>query len=267
MGGMKARAATKRKQQELPTAPEPQPVGNADLLRQFRALVEEIFPGEDTDINLEIQPQTMSDRGGWYALTIRFKDREKVDPERWEPEPLKIGWQRRDDGTYNNFTEAGAFGLNENLQELKALWHGVIRIVDDANKSSVYTPGIGTDIARLIGDAFNEAIAEFDKANAEVYTSAAPPSSPADTSTEGMRDDFNTDLAVSRYELLARRVDLLNPRLPKAVKLTRAERLLKAYKRLRKIDPDFDDRRPELVTARSIVNSANYQRRKSKLAM
>jgi hypothetical protein len=93
------------------------------------------------------------------------------------------------------------------------------------------------------------------------YTRKGPSSSPADTSTEGMRDDFNRDLAVSRYELLARHVDLLNPRLSEAVKLTRAERLLKAYSRLRQAEPDFRDTGEQLRAARRI-HMAGYRQRK-----
>jgi hypothetical protein len=76
-----------------------------------------------------------------------------------------------------------------------------------------------------------------------------------------MRDDFNAELAVSRYELLARRVDLLNPGLAEAEKVTRADRLARAYERLRKLKPDFEDRGEQLRAARRI-RMADYRRRK-----
>jgi hypothetical protein len=117
----------------------------------------------------------------------------------------------------------------------------------------------------------------FDESKAPGYTGAAPPFQPAEISQPGMADDLDQQLmsaggtlrsaVTASYEILARHVDLLNPQLGEGEKVTRAERLLKSYKRQRKANPDFYDDSPQLVAARSIVNRANYQRRKSKLAM
>lgn len=103
-----------------------------------------------------------------------------------------------------------------------------------------------------------------------------PPSQPADTSQPGMRDDFNTALkqrkaeavaplaaalAVARYEVLARDVDLLNPRLAEDERLRRAERLLRAYTRLRKTNPEYRDTGEQLRAARR-MHMADFRRRK-----
>ena len=66
---------------------------------------------------------------------------------------------------------------------------------------------------------------------------------------------------MSRYELLARRVDLLNPRLSDAEKLTRANRLAAAFRRLRKLVPDFEDKGEQMQAARRIRMAA-YRRGK-----
>lgn len=107
------------------------------------------------------------------------------------------------------------------------------------------------------------------------YTGDDPPSD-ADTSRRRMRDDLNIAvkqakasntleltkaLAVARYEVLARHVDLLNPRLAEGERLRRAERLVTAYKRLRKLKPDFRDTGEQLRAARRI-RMADYRERK-----
>jgi len=112
------------------------------------------------------------------------------------------------------------------------------------------------------------------------YTGAPPSSSPADTRQEGMRGDLNlavkqakaealapmaAAVAVARYEVLARHVDLLNPRLAEDERLRRAERLLKAYNRVRKASPDFRDTGEELRAARRIRMADFRERKRAKL--
>jgi hypothetical protein len=117
-------------------------------------------------------------------------------------------------------------------------------------------PGLQTNIASLTRQS-----ARIGESNQPDYTVDAPPSRSDDASQKGMQDDFNTALAMSRYEVLAQHVDLLNPRLPESVKLTRAERLVKAYKRLRKAKPDFEDK-GEQMQAANRIRTAGYRRRK-----
>lgn len=118
-------------------------------------------------------------------------------------------------------------------------------------------------VTDLVNTVFNKYLEDVIKESG--YT-GEPPSSPADdTSQQGMADDFNTELAVSRYELLARRVDLLNPELSEAVKETRANRLARAYTRLRKLKPDFEDK-GEQMQAANRIRMAAFRRRKPKEA-
>jgi hypothetical protein len=67
--------------------------------------------------------------------------------------------------------------------------------------------------------------------------------------------------ALATYKALAKHLDLLNPWLTEAEKLTRAERLVKAYKRLRKLKPDFRDTGAQMQAA-SRIRTADYRRRK-----
>jgi hypothetical protein len=122
------------------------------------------------------------------------------------------------------------------------------------------------------------------------YTGKAPPSSPADTSAEGMGDDdLNTKVKKAKAENLARakprpkprssthqwatyksllqHVDLLNPELPKDERRRRAKRLVQAYGRLRERRPKFHDDNEQLSAAFSIVNKVQYERRKAAKAV
>ncbi|MGH7065756.1 MAG: hypothetical protein ACREET_16910 [Stellaceae bacterium] len=120
------------------------------------------------------------------------------------------------------------------------------------------------------------------------YTAHLPSSEADDTSRLRMRDDLNIAVkktkaetlarpksrltrakvrlaearALATYKALVRHVDLLNPELPEAEKVTRAERLVKAYERLHKANPDFRDTGEQLRAARRI-RMADYRRRKS----
>lgn len=114
-----------------------------------------------------------------------------------------------------------------------------------------------------------ELVTLFDKSNKPGYTVEPPPSPPADTSRQkGMREDFNIALAVERrlanYEMLARHVDLENPALGARERLTRAERLLTAYREVRRVNQDFKDSNVQLTAARRIQKAAYRQRQKAK---
>jgi hypothetical protein len=68
---------------------------------------------------------------------------------------------------------------------------------------------------------------------------------------------------LATYKALVKNVDLLNPELSEAERLRRANRLVRAYQRVHKRKPNFPAS-PEVLTAFSIVNKDNYQRRKAK---
>lgn len=82
-----------------------------------------------------------------------------------------------------------------------------------------------------------------------------------------IEDRSPEDLIVVRrragYEALLRQSDLSNPLLSDSERLRRAARLLKAYERLRKVDPDFRDNGEELRSARRIQKSAHRERQKA----
>jgi hypothetical protein len=123
------------------------------------------------------------------------------------------------------------------------------------------------------------------ESNDAAYTGKAPPSSPADTSAEGMRDDFNTQVKQAKAETLARvkprpsthqlatyralvrNVDLLNPELPEDERKRRAKRLVQAYERLRARRPTFHDHNnKQLLAAFSIMNKVKYHRSQARKA-
>lgn len=131
------------------------------------------------------------------------------------------------------------------------------------------------------------------------YTGYLPPSQPADTSQPGMGDDLNTEVKKARtevvrrgrddfdtevkkakaenlaragasaalqlatYEALVKNVDLFNPELPPDERLTRARRLLGAYDRLRRANPDFKDSNAQLTEARRIQKAAHREHHKA----
>jgi primosomal protein N'' len=68
------------------------------------------------------------------------------------------------------------------------------------------------------------------------------------------------------YDVLVRDSDLSNPQLSEPERLRRAEHLVKTYKRLRKVDPDFHDDADQLRLARKMINKRQYERRKAKRA-
>jgi hypothetical protein len=123
--------------------------------------------------------------------------------------------------------------------------------------------------------------------NVEIgYTVQSPPSSPADTPKERMRDDLNTavkkakaeNLAqvklrprprssrhqLANYRALVQHVDLLNPELSEDERRRRANRLLTAYDRLRDVRPNFRDSNAQLTEARRIKKAAHRERQKAK---
>jgi hypothetical protein len=136
---------------------------------------------------------------------------------------------------------------------------------------------VGTDRVAL-----NMVVGESKAAD---YTVDAPPSSPADASREGMRDDFNTQIKQAKAEHLARAksrpaahqlatyralretVDLLNPDLSEAEGKRRAKQLVQAYERLRDRRPGFHDKgNRQLLAAFSIMNKVKYRRGQAKKA-
>jgi tetratricopeptide (TPR) repeat protein len=118
------------------------------------------------------------------------------------------------------------------------------------------------------------------ESKARPYTGNTPSPEAAVTPPLRMGDDLNIQvkqaqaealapmaaaLALARYEVLARHVDLLNPRLTEDERLRRAERLVKAYERARKANPDFRDTGEELRAARRIRMADFRQRKRAKL--
>lgn len=67
-------------------------------------------------------------------------------------------------------------------------------------------------------------------------------------------------LQLATYRALVKNVDLFNPKLPEAERLTRARRLLGAYDRLRDVRPNFRDSNAQLTEARRIKQAAHRQR-------
>jgi hypothetical protein len=114
---------------------------------------------------------------------------------------------------------------------------------------------------------FLERVAELDENNPPHYDGDPPPSETAEPSAaSGMWDDLNTNLKtavkLARTEALARLVDLNNPALTQGERLRRARRLVRSFQRRRAENPDFPAS-PEVLTAFSIINKDNYQRRKA----
>jgi hypothetical protein len=113
---------------------------------------------------------------------------------------------------------------------------------------------------------------EGDESTQPSYTGSSPSPEAAVTPPLRMPDDFNTALidagaslrVSASYEVLARHVDLDNPALSDAERLTRARRLVRSYERQREKNPAFEDHSPQLLAAFSILNKVKYQRRKEK---
>jgi hypothetical protein len=126
----------------------------------------------------------------------------------------------------------------------------------------------------------------FDDTATLDYTGEAPPSETADTPPQlRMREDFNTAVKQARaqvfrrdaselrlaaasaaYKAMLKNVDLLNARLPESERLTRARRLVRAYERLRKRNPAFEDHSKQLLAAFSIINKVKYRGSQAKAA-
>jgi hypothetical protein len=113
------------------------------------------------------------------------------------------------------------------------------------------------------------ALSGIGESNKPGYTVDLPPPEADETSRLRMRDDFNialnTAVKLARTEALARLVDLDNPALSDAERLTRSQRLVRSYQRRRAENPNFEPSR-EVLTAFSIINKAGYPALKAKRA-
>jgi hypothetical protein len=72
--------------------------------------------------------------------------------------------------------------------------------------------------------------------------------------------------AAAAYKAMLKNIDLLNPRLSESERLTRARRLVRAYERLRKRKPAFEDHSKQLLAAFSIINKVKYRGAEAKKA-
>jgi tetratricopeptide (TPR) repeat protein len=74
--------------------------------------------------------------------------------------------------------------------------------------------------------------------------------------------DLTAIRLAAAFEALKRSSDLENPKLSATERQRRAKHLVRTYERLREHDPALEDDSGVVGRARSIVNDANYQRRK-----
>jgi tetratricopeptide (TPR) repeat protein len=132
--------------------------------------------------------------------------------------------------------------------------------IDDAKEDIALALALTPDGVKLKDDI--RAFAEIIKAR---YTGEAPASRSDDASQNGMREDFNIQIKQARTEVLASMLDLDNPALSDAERLTRARRIKASFERRRAEDRDYPAS-PEVQKAISIINRQNYQNAKARKA-